>query len=88
VDDLQKTIIRIHHWVGHGADHLRDYQRAAEILEKTGQAEAAAEMRRVIELEEEAAAHMKRAAEIVGPVPHTGGHDHGHDHHHGHDHDH
>lgn len=93
MDDLQKTIIRIHHWVGHGADHLRDYQQAAEILDAAGQTEAAAEMRRVVELETQAAAHTKRAAEIVGPPPKVGqkaGHDHGHDHnhHHGHGHDH
>jgi hypothetical protein len=95
MDDLTKTIIRIHHWVSHGLDHLQDYQKAADVLIQAGQEEAAAEMRRVVELEREATTHINRAADILGPPPQAGsdqGHVHSHphapDHDHVHDHEH
>ena len=86
MDELDKAVIRVHHWVGHGRDHIDDYRRMAEYLKGAGRTEAAEELDRVVELEQRAAAHMRRAAELLGPPKHAPGHD--HDHGHGHRHEH
>lgn len=86
MDEMDKAVIRVHHWVSHGQDHIDDYRRMAEFLTQAGRPEAAAELFRVVELEERAAGHMKRAAELLGEPKVVAGHDHGHGHGHSHDH--
>lgn len=50
MDDVEKSRIRMSHWIEHNIDHLHGYNEVAEILEKSGHPDAAAMIRRGIDL--------------------------------------
>jgi hypothetical protein len=46
MDDVQKSKIRMTHWIDHNVDHMGGYKEVADILEKNGYATAAEKIRR------------------------------------------
>ncbi len=61
MDDIEKSRIRLEHWIDHNLDHLTGYREVAEILGKNGAQEAADRVRRGIELMELAGAELEAA---------------------------
>ncbi|HMK36327.1 MAG TPA: hypothetical protein VK463_14730 [Desulfomonilaceae bacterium] len=93
MDDVQKSKIRMTHWIDHNVDHVRGYKEVAETLDKFGHSAAAEKIRRGISLIE-AANDAFESAMIDLPGSDTGhsqgmSHTHSHEHHdHSHDHAH
>jgi hypothetical protein len=89
MDEIQKSRIRLSHWIDHNKEHLRGYADVAQALEEEGLQVAAETIREGIALIE-AANEKFRAVKGLLPGqegekdesgPHSG-------HHHSHDHDH
>jgi hypothetical protein len=94
MDDIQKSKIRLAHWVDHNIDHVRGYKEVADILEKAGHSTAADKIRRGIGLVESANHEFESAmielspeGEEVRMEVHDAKH-HGHSHEHQHEHSH
>ncbi|MFH1112818.1 MAG: hypothetical protein V1792_02760 [Pseudomonadota bacterium] len=96
MDNLEKSRIRLTHWIDHNLDHLRGYSEVAATLEAEGVHSAAEKIRQGIRLIEEANSEFTKAlAEISkaagnNHVHHSHSHEHGgeHSHSHVHSHDH
>ena len=97
MNTLEKSRIRLRHWIDHNADHLEGYREVAKVLDTEGAGEAAARIRKGIELMEHADEELEAALKLLpeheashGTVPvqhdhtHTDVHDHSHSHHHSH----
>jgi hypothetical protein len=99
MDRLEKSRIRLTHWIDHNLDHLRGYSEVAATLEGEGHESAAEKIRQGIRLIEEANGEFTKAlAEISRAVgnnrldhshshDHSGSHSHTHDHSHDHTHE-
>lgn len=95
MDEIQKSRIRLEHWIDHNLDHLKGYSEVADLLEKSGRADSAEKIRKGIVLTEAANDEFQKA---LADLPESGHHHHGeeshaHAHsddsghgHHGHDH--
>ena len=90
MNTLEKSRIRLRHWIDHNADHLKGYREVAEALDAEGAVEAAERIRQGIELMERADEELETALKLL-PEPtgththsHTETHDHSHHHHHSH----
>jgi len=90
MDDIQKSMIRLAHWIDHNRDHVKGYLEVMEILEREGLKDAAGLVRRSIDLIEQAngkleqALALLRGAEHGTDEPHEAAH-HKHSHRHSHD---
>ncbi len=83
MDELQKSAIRLKHWIEHNRDHLKGYREVASALEKESVPDASESIRKGIQLIEQANAMFEAALAALpegtgGPV--EGGHTHGHSH--------
>jgi hypothetical protein len=91
MDDVQKSRVRLNHWIDHNLDHLKGYDEVAHVLEHAKLARAAEKVRKGMQLIEEANAEFVKAlAEISKEVgnshhAHAGG-EHPHEHAHGEEH--
>lgn len=101
MDDLQKSRVRLSHWIDHNLEHLKGYEEVAQLLEKQGSVEAAGCIREGMRQMKAANQEFEKAAALLplgdAQEAHEGlhgecGHHHGHgyEHTHGHskDHDH
>jgi hypothetical protein len=92
MDDVQKSRIRLAHWIDHNIDHVQGYKEVADILVKTGQSSAAEKIRRGIGLIQAANQEFESAMielSLEGEQVHSHDHDaHHHDHSHDHPHEH
>jgi hypothetical protein len=95
MDDIQKSKVRLAHWIDHNVDHLKGYREVAALLEGEGNLAVASTIRRGIELIESANKEFEKALQDLSalagqPHSHEHPHDPGHDRRHGHDaaHDH
>ena len=93
MDRVEKSRVRLTHWIDHNLDHLRGYGEVAAILETEGLDSAAKKIKQGIRLIEEANSERSpwQLAEISrelgnGAVAHT--HAQGHSHEHSDDHTH
>jgi hypothetical protein len=98
MDQVQKTIVRLSHWIDHNVEHIAGYQEAADSLEREGFGKAAESVRRGISLIEEANRSLDEALSHISDADQSrdrgrcGAHhehgSHGHHHHgsHGHEH--
>ena len=80
MNDIEKSRIRLKHWLDHNEDHLKGYEDVAALLEKEGLAEAAAKVRQGIEMTSKANDEF-RAALLHYPEPASSAdpdHDHNH----------
>jgi hypothetical protein len=88
MDDVQKSRIRLAHWIDHNIDHNQGYKEVADILDKAGQSAAAEKIRRGIGLIQAANQEFESAMIELSPEGEQA-HGHSHDaHHHDHTHDH
>lgn len=99
MDDVEKSKVRLAHWIDHNLDHLRGYAEVAHIMEGEGLSDAAERVRQGMRLIEEANGEFTKAlaalptrqakgSESSGASAHGGGHSGEHHHHHGHEHGH
>ncbi len=97
MDDVQKSRIRLSHWIDHNEDHLNGYREVAQLLKALGRTAAAVRIDEGVRLTEDANRAFREAlAELGGEEgneshsAHEHGHTHSHEHshHHGHDHSH
>jgi len=95
MDEVEKSKVRLSHWIDHNLDHIRGYREVAEIMEQEGLQEASERIRTGMRLIEEANGEFTRALAIIarrsehGPgsiKPAPGGTSSPHGHHHGHHH--
>lgn len=98
MDEIQKSRIRLSHWIDHNKEHQKGYNEVAQALEKEGLQAEAGTIREGIALIE-AANEKFRAVEALlprpegekaegGPGAHSHDSNHVAGHHHSHDHDH
>jgi len=100
MDDIQKSRVRLIHWIDHNVEHLKGYGEVATTLEKEGLNGVAGKIRQGIRLIEAANTEFQNALEelsaLRGQAPaldeahHTHSHTHeeGHEHSHHHSHEH
>jgi hypothetical protein len=94
MDEIQKSIIRLKHWIDHNKDHLDGYVQVADLLEQNNQKAAADKLREAAKLVEQTNKVFEDAIALLPHVkaPESGhndeAHEHGHGHSHGHEHDH
>ncbi len=90
MDDIQKSRIRLEHWIDHNFEHIKGYEEVAQLLDNKGFRTAAEMIRRAARLIEEANTEFENALESLGGEDqHTnssvaggraGGRSHGHSH--------
>jgi hypothetical protein len=96
MDDVQKSRIRMAHWIDHNIDQVQGYKEVADILDKAGHSRAAENIRKGIGLIESANHEFESAMTELAPEgEHAHGNDegahahaHSHEHTHGHSHEH
>jgi Arc/MetJ-type ribon-helix-helix transcriptional regulator len=54
MDDIEKSRVRLIHWIEHNLEHLKGYNEVAEILERDGFTSASDRIRRGVKLIEAA----------------------------------
>jgi hypothetical protein len=88
MDDVQKSRIRMLHWIEHNIDHVSGYKEVAAVLEKAGYSQAADRIRKGIDSIKEANEHFEAAIIDLPDSAEEHGHSHSHDHGHTHSHSH
>ncbi len=98
MDELEKSRIRLDHWIAHNHDHVKGYAEVAANLQKCGCGGAAALIREAIRLVQEADERFREALMLIpGEGQESNAecsgqpccqHKHDHEHHHEHHHDH
>lgn len=90
MDRVEKSRVRLTHWIDHNLDHLRGYSEVAATLETEGLDAAAKRIKEGIRLIEQANSEFTMAlADISRALGHKGmGHTHTPGHSHGHSDDH
>ncbi|MEW6531432.1 MAG: hypothetical protein AB1473_11390 [Thermodesulfobacteriota bacterium] len=86
MDDVQKSKIRLKHWIDHNQEHLKGYWEVADLLDRHGQVAASGPIRRAIGLIEEANREFSLALDSLGgsgetPTSDAEHREHGHHHH-------
>ncbi len=67
MDDIQKSMIRLRHWIDHNLDHMKGYDEVAQLLDKNNFSASADMIRRGTRLIEEANSEFEKALEsLVG----------------------
>jgi hypothetical protein len=90
MDDIQKSIIRLRHWIDHNLDHIKGYDEVAQLLDQKKFSDAAEMIRRGTHLIEEANSEFEKALESLGSEdsatnkPGTGAGSESHSHEHSH----
>lgn len=90
MDDVEKSKIRLSHWISHNLEHLKGYEEVAGLLESKGNSAVAETIRRGVGLVQKANAEFDKALSMLGgPVKASSeGSGHSHEHSHAHDHTH
>ncbi|MEW6351673.1 MAG: hypothetical protein AB1646_21705 [Thermodesulfobacteriota bacterium] len=91
---MEKSRIRLTHWIDHNVDHLKGYEEVAQALEHEGRLEAAGRVRQGMRMIQEAndefraaLSHLPTQSNACGQENHGGHHHHEHGRHCGlHDH--
>ena len=90
MDDIQKSKIRLKHWIDHNFEHIKGYDEVAQLLDDNNCKAAAEMIRRGTRLIEDANTEFEQALESIGGEVEkvsdsdSGDHSHGHDHGHSH----
>ena len=92
MDDIQKSRIRLKHWIDHNFEHIKGYDEVAQLLDNKDCSSAAEMIRRGTRLIEDANTEFEKALESIGgeseqaeesaPGADSEGHSHGHSHRH------
>lgn len=65
MDDIQKCLVRLSHWIDHNGDHLKGYEEVASILDAQGLEEAAGLVRQGIRAVAAANEEFRRAKAVI-----------------------
>lgn len=90
MDDVQKSRIRLTHWIDHNLDHLKGYAEVAETMEQHGLYEASEKIRQGMKLIEDANTELAKALTVIsgpGEKRYEADHVTRHGHHHPHEHE-
>lgn len=94
MDDIEKSRVRLIHWIEHNVEHVKGYNEVAQILERDGFTSASDHIRRGVSLIEEANGEFSTAlAGLSAPTGEASASEneargHAHEHEHGHEHAH
>ena len=97
MDDIEKSKVRLSHWISHNIEHLTGYLEVAELLETQGRGDIAGRIKLGVEFVEKANKEFEQALSMLGgdsesseaSHSHSHAHEHSHgDEKHGHDHSH
>jgi hypothetical protein len=66
MDDIQKSRVRLEHWINHNLDHIKGYDEVAQLLDKSNFSGAAEMIRRGTRLIEAANSEFQKALESLG----------------------
>jgi hypothetical protein len=86
MDDIQKSKIRLEHWIDHNFEHIKGYDEVAKLLDDSNCKAAAEMIRRGTRLIEDANTEFEKALESIGGEVEKvsdsdpGGHSHDHSH--------
>ena len=65
MDFLEKSKIRLEHWVEHSDHHIEDYSEFADQLDQEGKPESASYIREMIELNKKSTECLKKALDAL-----------------------
>ncbi|MGO9122794.1 MAG: hypothetical protein ACLQPD_34895 [Desulfomonilaceae bacterium] len=65
MDDIQKSRIRLEHWINHNLDHIKGYDEVAQLLYKNNFSGAAEMIRRGTRLIEAANSEFQKALKSI-----------------------
>ena len=95
MDDIEKSRIRLIHWIEHNLEHVKGYNEVAQILQRDGFHSASEKIRRGVSLIEAANEEFETALAGLSAPGMEGSvsepeaaHGHEHEHGHGHSHEH
>jgi Arc/MetJ-type ribon-helix-helix transcriptional regulator len=95
MDDIERSRIRLIHWIEHNLEHVKGYNEVAQILERDGFTSASDKIRRGVSLIEAANEEFESAlAGLTAPSEEgsvsepEAAQGHAHEHRHSHDHSH
>lgn len=95
MDDIEKSRVRLVHWIEHNLEHVKGYNEVAQILERDGFHSASEKIRHGVKLIEAANEEFETAlaglnspGEGVSVSKHEESHGQAHEHSHGHGHEH
>lgn len=95
MDDIERSRIRLIHWIEHNLEHVKGYNEVARILERDGFTSASDKIRRGVSLIEaaneefeSALAGLNAPSEEATVSEREGAHGHAHEHGHEHSHKH
>lgn len=86
MDEVEKSKIRLSHWIGHNLEHLTGYIELAELLENQGLTGVANKIRSGVGLVEKANKEFEEALSMLGGAGEVMAE--AHSHHHKHEHSH
>ncbi|MFL7807963.1 MAG: hypothetical protein AB8I80_05010 [Anaerolineae bacterium] len=78
MNEVDKLRALLPHWLEHNEEHAADFARWATTVERAGQMEAAAQIRKAIVEMERANEALRTALDVLGGAIAVEGHDHGH----------
>ncbi len=77
MNDLEKLRVILPHWIGHNAEHGREFARWADLIQEAGEGDIAELLRRAERDLREAEKALGKALEKAGgPLPADHGHHH------------
>ncbi len=66
MDDIEKSRVRLKHWIDHNFDHIKGYEEVAQLLAEKGFSDAAASVRSAAKAISAANAEFEKALECLG----------------------
>jgi hypothetical protein len=88
MDEIQKSRIRLKHWIDHNFEHIKGYEEVSQLLDNSNCSAAAEMIRRGTRLIEDANTEFENALESLGGADEKIADDDSEDHSHGHSHGH
>ena len=69
MDDVEKSKVRLTHWIDHNLDHLRGYEEVAQIMDQEGLKDAAECIRKGMRFIEDANGEFTKALALIARKP-------------------
>ena len=66
MEPLDRTALRMKHWLGHNRQHCEEYEQLAKELEALGKSESAQALREMIKHAQKGNEHLERALAALG----------------------
>ncbi len=65
MDFIEKTKVRLEHWISHNEHHLEEYEMFAKQLEEANQKESAKHIREMAELTKKSTESLRKALQAL-----------------------